>query len=90
MNISQNFAARSIHVLPRRINEIIHGKRAITADTDLQLSRFFGTSEGFWLGLQLDFDLEERHLIVGKQLKRIKRCSNIKQLLGKKFKKLIA
>lgn len=45
---------------PRRINEIVHGKRSVTADTDLRLSRALGTSEGFWLGLQADYDLEEK------------------------------
>jgi addiction module HigA family antidote len=59
MGISQNAIARAINVPPRRINEIVLGKRAITADTALRLAAFFGTSEGFWLGLQADFDLEE-------------------------------
>ena len=44
---------------PRRINEIVHGKRSVSADTAVRLSRFFGTSEKFWLGLQDDYDLEE-------------------------------
>ena len=55
--ISQNRLARSIGVPPRRINEIVLGKRRITADTDLRLARFFGMSEGFWLGLPGDHDL---------------------------------
>jgi antitoxin HigA-1 len=79
MNISQNLLARSIGVPPRRINEIVHGKRSITADTDLRLSRFFGTSDGFWLGLQLDYDLEERRLVIGKRLRSIKRFSGLKK-----------
>ena len=58
MEISQYRRARSISVPPRRINEIVHGKRNITADTALRLSRFFGTSERFWLNLQLRYDLE--------------------------------
>src|SRR5437868_5330218 len=58
MSISQNALARATGVPPRRINEIVLGKRAITADTALRLAAFFGTSEGFWLGLQADFDLE--------------------------------
>ena len=49
---------RDLGVSPRRINEIVHGKRSITADTALRLSRFFGTSAEFWLGLQADYDLE--------------------------------
>jgi antitoxin HigA-1 len=59
MEISQNRLAREISVPPRRINEIVLGKRAITSDTALRLARYFGTSERFWLGLQVDFDLEE-------------------------------
>ncbi len=58
--LSQNALARAIHVPPRRINELVLGKRAITADTDLRLARFFGLSEGFFLGLQSDYDLLER------------------------------
>jgi addiction module HigA family antidote len=59
MGISQNRLAREITVPPRRINEIVLGKRAITPDTAIRLARSFGTSERFWLGLQMDFDLEE-------------------------------
>ena len=59
MSISQNALARAIDVPPRRINEIVHGKRAISADTAVRLAIYFGTSEKFWLGLQDDFDLEE-------------------------------
>lgn len=69
--ISQNKLARDIEVPPRRINEIVHGKRSITADTDLRLARALGTSEGFWLGLQMDYDLEERRKIIHKKLARI-------------------
>lgn len=57
MGLTQNGLARAIGVPPRRINEIVLGKRAITADTDLRLARYFGVSEGFWLGLQSDHDL---------------------------------
>lgn len=71
MHISQNALANAIHVSPRRINEIVHGERAITADTDLRLSKFFGTSEGFWLGLQLDYDLEEEKKSLRKTLNKI-------------------
>lgn len=71
LGISQNKLARDIHVAPRRINEIVHGKRAVTADTDLRLSCAVGTSEGFWLGLQNDYDLEERKRKILKQLKKI-------------------
>ncbi|HWU68886.1 MAG TPA: HigA family addiction module antitoxin [Stenotrophobium sp.] len=59
MNISQNALARALDVPPRRINEIVLGKRGISADTALRLSHYFGTSERFWMGLQADYDLEE-------------------------------
>ena len=58
MELSQNALAREICVPPRRINEIVHGTRRVTADTALRLSRFFGTSAEFWLGLQMDHDLD--------------------------------
>ncbi len=72
MQISQNKLANDISVPPRRINEIVHGKRSITADTDLRLSRALGTSEGFWLGLQADYDLEEKKSTLGSILGKIK------------------
>jgi len=56
--LSQYRLAKSISVPPRRINEIVHGKRSITADTALRLARFFGTTERFWLNLQVRYDLE--------------------------------
>ena len=59
MGISQNRLARAIDVSPRRINEIVLGKRSITADTAIRLARAFGTTEAFWMGLQADYDLEE-------------------------------
>lgn len=58
-------------VPPRRINEIVHGLRSVTADTDLRLSRALGTSEGFWLGLQSDYDLEERKAEIKPELAHI-------------------
>jgi len=58
MALSQNQLAVAIHVPPRRINEIVHGLRAITADTALRLSRYFGTTDRFWLNLQTRYDLE--------------------------------
>jgi len=72
LDISQNKLARDIDVPPRRINEIVHGDRSITADTDLRLSKALGTSEGFWLGLQADYDLEERKKKIDKKLQKIK------------------
>ncbi len=58
MGISQYRLAKEISVPPRRINEIVHGTRAITANTGLRLSRYFGTSERFWLNLQVRYDIE--------------------------------
>lgn len=68
MEISQNRLAREIGVPPRRINEIVLGKRAITADTALRLARYFGVSESFWMGLQADYELEETRRELGKRL----------------------
>ena len=70
LELSQNRLARDIGVPPRRINEIVHGKRSVTADTALRLARYFGTSEGFWMGLQADFDLEEARRMLGDRLKK--------------------
>ncbi|MCI0438900.1 MAG: HigA family addiction module antitoxin [Chloroflexi bacterium] len=67
MGISQYRLAKDISVPPRRINEIVHGNRSITADTAIRLSRFFGTSERFWLNLQNQHDLEvERDKLEGR------------------------
>ncbi len=68
MGLSQNALARAVHVPPRRINEIVLGKRSMTADTDLRLARYFGVSEGFFLGLQADYDLMERRRSIGDDL----------------------
>ena len=58
MNISQYKLAKDISVPPRRINEIVHGTRAITPDTALRLSRYFGLSERFWINMQTRYDIE--------------------------------
>lgn len=58
MGISQYRLAKDISVPPRRINEIVHGKRSVTADTALRLARYFGTSDRFWLNLQTSYDLD--------------------------------
>jgi antitoxin HigA-1 len=58
-SISQNALARDIGVPPRRINEIVLGKRGISADTAIRLAKHFGNSEKFWMQLQVEFDLEE-------------------------------
>jgi addiction module HigA family antidote len=72
LGLSQNELARAIHVPPRRINEIVLGKRAVTADTDLRLARYFGMSEGFFLGLQVEYDLMEKRRELGADLKSIR------------------
>jgi addiction module HigA family antidote len=71
MGLSQNRVAREIRVPPRRINELVLGKRAVTADTDLRLARYFGVSEGFFLGLQGDYDLMERRRQIEPELAAI-------------------
>lgn len=71
LGLSQSALARALHVPPRRINEIVLGKRAVTADTDLRLARYFGMSEGFFLGLQADFDLMERRREIAAELAAI-------------------
>ena len=68
MEISQYRLAKDISVPPRRINEIVHGKRGVSADTALRLSRYFGTSERFWLNLQTGFDLEVERGRLGDRL----------------------
>lgn len=70
LGISQYRLANDISVPPRRINEIVHGKRAITADTALRLARYFKTSEHFWLNLQSHFDLEQQRDALGSRLTR--------------------
>lgn len=70
LGLSQSALARHLGVPPRRINEIVLGKRAVTADTALRLARYFGTSERFWLGLQMDYDLEEARRDLGERLDR--------------------
>jgi addiction module HigA family antidote len=73
MSISQNALARAIGVPPRRVNEIVLGKRSVSADTALRLARALGTSERFWLGLQADFDLEESRRKAGRSISGIER-----------------
>ena len=75
MDISQNALARAIGVPPRRINEIVLGKRAITADTALRLGKTFGTSESFWMGLQTDYDLEEARAGMVTTLEQVQRLA---------------
>jgi len=68
MGLSQYRLAKDIGVLPRRVNEIVQGKRAVTADTALRLARYFGTSVEVWMGLQADYDVEKAREILGTRL----------------------
>lgn len=70
LSLSQYRLAHDVSVPPRRINEIVHGTRAITADTALRLARYFGTTERFWLNLQARFDLETQRDALGARLVR--------------------
>jgi len=71
LGLSQNALARAIKVPPRRINELVLGKRAVTADTDLRLGRYFKLHDGFFLGLQAQYDLMEQRRKLGGKLKEI-------------------
>ena len=68
MELSQYRLAKDITVSPRRINEIVHGKRSVSADTALRLARYFGTSERFWLNLQTGYDLDVERDRLGDRL----------------------
>ena len=70
MGISQYRVAKDISVPPRRINEIVKGLRSITANTALRLSRYFGTSDRFWLNLQSRYDLEVERDLLGRSLEK--------------------
>ena len=71
LGITQHRVAVAIDVPPRRINEIVHGKRRITADTALRLARYFGTTDLFWVNLQNHYDLEVERDALGASLDRI-------------------
>ena len=71
LDLSQSALARAVGVPPRRINEIVLGKRSVTADTDLRLARYFGLSDGFFLRLQNAYDLEEQKQSLGQTLDKI-------------------
>ena len=68
MGISQYRIAKDISVPPRRVNEIVHGERGVSADTALRLARYFGTSERFWLNLQAQYDLDVERDRLGDRL----------------------
>lgn len=70
LGLSQNRAALAMRVPPRRINEIVHGKRAVTADTALRLARFFGTTAEFWVNLQAHYELEVTREASGARIAR--------------------
>ncbi|PNL17652.1 HigA family addiction module antitoxin [Micrococcus sp. FDAARGOS_333] len=70
-DLSQNRVAVALGVPPRRINEIVLGKRGITADTAIRLARYFGTSEQFWMNLQVDYELRMQHRVLDGQLEEI-------------------
>ena len=70
LGLSQNALARALGVPPRRINEIVLGKRAITADTALRLARYFGNTPGFWMTLRAAYDIEETQETLGQQLEK--------------------
>ena len=72
MGLSQSALARAVGVPPRRINEVVLGKRAVTAETDLLLARYFGISEGIFLALQTDYDLEEARRSMGDKLEAVR------------------
>jgi addiction module HigA family antidote len=77
LGVSQNALARAISVSPRRVNEIVLGKRRITADTALRLSRYFSMSEGFWMNLQDRYDREIARRELGKILSTIKPLTKV-------------
>jgi addiction module HigA family antidote len=70
LGLSQNLLGRELGVSPRRINEIVHAKRAVSADTALRLAARFGNSASFWMGLQMDYDLETAREALSGRLKR--------------------
>lgn len=82
--LSQNQLARALGVPPRRINEIILGKRAVTADTAVRLGYYFGISAGYWMHLQAEYEIERARTKIGMQLHNIRAPHHDKQTLGSK------
>lgn len=74
MGLSQNALAKALGVPPRRINEIVHGKRAITLDTSLRLGRYFGQSPRFWLNLQTECDLRNSASLLERINREVRPC----------------
>lgn len=77
MKITQYRLAKDIHVSPRRINEIIHGKRAVTADTALRMAKYFKNSPTFWMNLQTRYDLEKQTEVLGERLKHVQEWQTV-------------
>lgn len=75
MKLSQNALGRALGVPPRRINEIIHAKRAITLDTSLRLGRYFGQSPRFWLNLQTECDLRNATRLIERIAREVRPCA---------------
>lgn len=71
LSVSQYRLAQAVGVPPRRINEIVHGKRSISADTALRLARFFGTTPDFWINLQAQYDLRQAEKLIKKVVEKI-------------------
>ena len=77
LGLSQYRVAKEMAVPPRRINEIVHGKRSVTADTALRLAQLFGTTAEFWLNLQAHYDLEQQRDLTGAEIRRtVKRIAS--------------
>lgn len=74
-NISQYRLAKDLNIPQTRVSQIVKGKRRITSDTALRLSKYFGNSAKFWLGLQDDYDLEESMMEIGEELENIRKCN---------------
>ena len=77
LGVSQYRLAKAVGVSARRINEIVHGRRSITADTALRLARFFGTSEMFWMNLQASYDLDVERRRLRPELAAVRRMSEV-------------
>jgi len=77
MNISQNKLVMELRVPCHRVNEIVHGRRGITADTALRLAKFFGTTPDFWMNLQKSYDLAAAHEILAPELSHIRSFASI-------------
>lgn len=76
LHISQYRLAKDVNIPQTRVSQIVKGKRRITSDTALRLSKYFGTSPKFWLGLQEDYDLEESRLEIAEELEKIRKFEN--------------